>query len=104
MILRHAAVLLILAAGLTRADDPERGRLLYENYCYHCHLSEIHYRVGSRMDSLERLRHTVRIWQGEMGLGWSEDDVRDVSSFLNARYYGLPGAVPRRDHERPVTR
>jgi hypothetical protein len=93
MIPRRIAFLLLLAAAPVSADNPERGRLLYENFCYHCHMTEIHFRVNSKIDTWERLRETVRIWQGEMGLGWRAEDILDVSGFLNSRYYQLPGAA-----------
>jgi len=93
MIPRRAAYLLLLAAMPVLAENPERGRLLYENYCYHCHMTEIHFRVNSRIETWERLQETVRIWQEEMRLGWRDEDILDVSRFLDARFYHLPGAV-----------
>jgi len=90
MIPRFAALPLVLAATVAGAANPERGRLLYENYCYHCHMTEIHFRLNSRIDTWDRLRHSVRIWQGEMKLGWGEEDVTDVAGFLNERFYRLP--------------
>ena len=97
MIPRTLPLLLAIACVPVQAASPERGRLLYGNYCYHCHLTEIHFRVNSKIDSPEALRQTVRIWQGEMGLGWKEEDVRDVASYLNARYYQLPEAPAAAD-------
>lgn len=67
-----------------------RGRLLYENFCYHCHITEIHYRVNSRVDSLGMLVHMVALWQEEMQLGWRAEDVADVTSYLNWVYYRFP--------------
>lgn len=93
MITRHRTGLLLLAAALgstAQAADPVRGHLLYDTFCFHCHMSEIHYRAASEIDSWARLRRTVAIWQGEMNLLWSEEEVRDVASYLNQRYYHLP--------------
>jgi hypothetical protein len=33
----------------------------------------------------------VAVWQAEMNLGWKPEDVADVASYLNRRYYGLVG-------------
>ena len=93
MILRRIALLLILVAAPVFADNLERGRLLYENYCYHCHMTEIHFRVNSKIGTWERLQETVRTWQDEMRLGWRDEDILDVSHFLNAHYYHLPDAI-----------
>jgi hypothetical protein len=93
MITRAFACLPILA-GLASLSvwgaSPERGVLLYENFCHHCHMSEIHYRVNSRVDSWTELRRLVNMWQADMGLGWTDEDVRDVAAWLNRRFYRLP--------------
>jgi hypothetical protein len=81
-----------LTAAPARALDPARGYLLYQNFCYHCHISEIHHRVNSRSDSWEELMRLVQMWQAEMGLGWSEEDVQDVALWLDWRFYRLPDA------------
>ena len=94
MIPRHRAFLLLLSSAGALAASPERGRLLYENYCYHCHLTEIHFRVNSKIDSWQRLQNTVGNWQREMGLGWRREDVTDVTRYLNDRYYQLPANSP----------
>lgn len=83
----------VLLAPAARAENPVRGRMLYENWCHHCHLTEIHYRVGSKVDSWEKLLQMVGIWQGEMRLGWQAEDIADVASYLNGRYYRFPGVV-----------
>lgn len=90
MIPRYPALLLIAATVGAQAASPERGRLLYGNYCFHCHMTEIHFRVGSEIGSWDRLQRVIRVWQNELRLGWDDEDVRDVASYLNARYYRLP--------------
>lgn len=95
MITRQLIALLMVTitfapeAGAAGAD---RGRLLYDNFCYHCHISEIHYRAGSDADSWAKLLRIVEIWQAEMGLGWGADDIRDVARWLDHTYYRLPDA------------
>ena len=89
MISRPLALLLVLTAAGSQAADLGRGRLLYENFCGHCHMSEIHYRVGSRVRSSDDLRRTVDLWQREMGLGWSGEEIDDVAAWLDWAYYRL---------------
>lgn len=67
-----------------------RGRLLYENFCHHCHMTEIHYRVNSKVDSWAELLHMVATWQEEMRLRWQAEEVADVASYLNWVYYRFP--------------
>ena len=87
-ILFAAAVLLTgIPAG---AAQPDRGRLLYDIFCRHCHLTEIHMRLNSKVHSLDDLTRYVRLWSDELQLRWSEDDVADVASHLNRTYYEPP--------------
>lgn len=78
-----------LGAAPIHAANPERGYLLYQNFCYHCHISEIHYRLDSRTDSWHELIRVVGMWQQEMQLGWSEEEIQDVASWLDRRFYHL---------------
>jgi hypothetical protein len=91
---RIAAVVLVTALLVPdiQAASPLRGRLLYENFCHHCHMTEIHFRVNSKVDSWGKLLHLVAIWQQEMELGWRAQEVMDVASYLNRVYYRLPGS------------
>ena len=88
--LAAAALAFLLLAPNTRAANPLRGQLLYDSFCHHCHLSEIHYRVGSKVTSWGKLLKMVAIWQGEMQLGWQAEDIADVASYLDRRYYRFP--------------
>jgi hypothetical protein len=96
MITRALAYLSILIALASVpacwAANPQRGLLLYENFCHHCHISEIHYRVNSRVDSWGELVRVVDMWQADMKLGWSANDVQDVASWLDRAFYHLPDA------------
>lgn len=95
MITRRLASLLVpllLAIPPVEAGSVDRGRLLYDNFCYHCHISEIHYRAGSAIRAWTDLLRVVAMWQQEMGLGWTGEDVADVASWLNQVYYDLPDA------------
>jgi hypothetical protein len=41
---------------------------------------------------MDSLRFQVRRWQASIGLDWTEDEIADVVSYLNAAYYGFPDA------------
>jgi hypothetical protein len=90
MITRALALLLALtlpAASL--GADAVRGRLLYDNFCGHCHLTEIHHRARSEVHVMADLQRLVDVWQKEMGLGWGPAEIRDVSAWLDWAYYRL---------------
>ena len=70
--------------------DPEarpRGQLLYENHCMACHESVVHIRSKQGARSLEDLHARVVHWARYMKLPWSEEEVSDVTRFLESRYY-----------------
>ena len=93
--LTAAALAALLLAPAASAVSPMRGQLLYENFCYHCHISEIHYRVDSDLHSWGGLLHKVAVWQEEMRLGWRAEEVADVASYLNWIYYGFADGGPQ---------
>lgn len=70
--------------------DPEarpRGQLLYENHCMACHESVVHIRSKQSARSLDDLHARVVHWTRYMKLPWSEEEVGDVTRFLESRYY-----------------
>lgn len=73
----------------TRANDAQRGRLLYENHCTVCHTSVVHIREDRKSTSREEIRNWVKRWQKELGLQWTSGEINDVIEYLNDRYYQL---------------
>ncbi len=69
------------------AQGGSRGELLYTTHCVTCHTEQIHWRVKKQATDWNSLKAQVRRWQGNASLGWSDDDVREVSRYLNARFY-----------------
>jgi mono/diheme cytochrome c family protein len=69
-----------------------RGELLYSTHCAACHTSEIHWREKKLATDLDSLKFQVRRWQASIGLNWTEDEITDVVSYLNAAYYGFQDA------------
>ncbi|MBL8378872.1 MAG: cytochrome C [Burkholderiales bacterium] len=87
------AVMFASGAALAQKGPTEpRGQLLYGTYCNSCHSTQVHWRDKRLAKDWESLGAQVRRWQGNIGLGWSDDDIREVMIFLNQRYYKFPGA------------
>jgi mono/diheme cytochrome c family protein len=72
---------------------PARGQLLYDAHCIECHNAQIHWRTAGAAYDWDSLRAQVDHWQGAASLGWSEDDILEVTSYLNETIYKF--AVPR---------
>jgi hypothetical protein len=81
-------VLLPLVCGNAAfALDVERGRGLYENHCTGCHESTVHVRQRHHASNPGELYTWVQRWAMQLDLGWGQEELEDVSAFLDGRYY-----------------
>lgn len=64
-----------------------RGQLLYATHCDACHTTDIHWRDKRLVTNFAALVAEVRRWQANIGLGWEEADIGEVSRYLNATIY-----------------
>ncbi len=84
---------LIGAFSIARAASPRemtRGELLYSTHCIDCHATQVHWRQNSVVTDWQSLQSQVGRWQNAAGLGWSEEDIAEVTRYLNARHYDYP--------------
>jgi hypothetical protein len=70
-------------------QDNDRARLLYENHCQLCHEDWAHTRDQRRVRTIDGLRRQVSSWSMHAGLSWSEEDIDQVTRYLNERFYQL---------------
>ncbi len=82
-----AIALCTLLATPAAAGDALRGRALYEGGCTGCHAESVHGRAHRQAADFESVRRWVRRWSDNLGLKWNEDEVSDVATHLNERYY-----------------
>lgn len=79
-----------LALALSARAEPRaetRGALLYSTHCTVCHTAQTHWRDKKRATDWPSLKAEVRRWQAMAMLKWSEEDVLDVTRYLNDTYY-----------------
>jgi mono/diheme cytochrome c family protein len=82
--------LIILTCGLVIASSAisqSRGELLYTTHCITCHTTEMHWRDKRSATNWLALKAQVRRWQDAASLAWSDDDILDVSRYLNESIY-----------------
>ena len=72
-----------------------RGGLLYSTHCSACHNSTIHWREHELVTDWTSLKAQVKLWQGYTKLRWSEEDIIDVTSYLNTHYYNFINPEPK---------
>lgn len=90
--MRPVLVFLIGAAPLSaNAQDPERGRVLYETFCMTCHYERVHERPRERsaVKSLADLRAQVERWAPRTRMRFTGEDIADVVEHLNRSHYKL---------------
>jgi mono/diheme cytochrome c family protein len=89
-------------ANAQTAIDTSRGELLYSTHCIACHSAQMHWRDKKVATNWTSLNEEVRRWQRTSGLGWSEEDVTAVASYLNVQFYHFPApgiaSSPARDN------
>ena len=83
---------LVLAEAL---PNEARGGLLYSTHCSACHTSTIHWREQKLVTDWKSLKAQVNRWQRYTKLRWSEEDIVDVTSYLNTYYYNFISAEPK---------
>jgi hypothetical protein len=90
--LRAASACALLCLPLAvAAQEPERGRLLYETYCGDCHYPRVHQRARetSKVKNLSDLRDIVANRAALTKFRFSLDDREEVVQYLNRSYYRL---------------
>ncbi len=89
---RLAAVLVALVplhvlAAPPESPSPTRGELLYTTHCIACHTTQMHWRDQRLATDWAGLQAQVRRWQGVAKLGWTDEDILEVTRHLNDRIY-----------------
>ncbi len=90
---------LLSGSPVSRAQTPSRGELLYSTHCVACHTAQMHWRDKKLATDWATLEAQVRRWQTEAKLAWTEDDIADVTRYLNQVFYRFVEA--RRSSARP---
>ncbi len=96
MTMRPKAALLASCAGIgaltlaLSARAESRGELLYSTHCIECHTSQMHWRDKKLATNWDSLKAQVQRWQANATLGWNEQDVVEVTRYLNDTFYRFP--------------
>ncbi|MGZ5037371.1 MAG: hypothetical protein ACXWHB_11215 [Usitatibacter sp.] len=82
-----AALLILFAARNAAGADARRGAALYEPSCGGCHSESVHGRGKRVAKNFEEVRGWVVRWKENLHLRWSDEEIDDVSVYLNDTYY-----------------
>lgn len=90
-----ACLVFAAAPGVARAQEADRGRLLYANHCIECHTAQMHWRAQRLARDWDTLRAQVVRWQATANLQWDEADIEAVTRHLNDTIYHFPRSQAR---------
>jgi cytochrome c553 len=80
---------LILLAALSpvQAQEGDGAKELYSQHCVQCHASEVYTRPERKVTSLDGLQRQVRRCELALGLKWFDEDILDMTHYLNVKFY-----------------
>ncbi|MBK1642517.1 hypothetical protein CKO12_11630 [Chromatium okenii] len=87
MNLRLLALLLVLSKFANAADDVTTR---YQTSCTTCHGTDVYTSTKRRITSFDALERQVNRCTLALSLRWSNNEVHDVSAYLNQRFYHFP--------------
>jgi mono/diheme cytochrome c family protein len=79
----------LLSGRLANAADAQRGQTLYELRCGECHSESVHGRAQRAATKYPEIRYWVTRWSSHLGGFWREEEISDVTKYLNETYYGF---------------
>ena len=80
----------IVAGGLAmavQAGDVHQGKVLTDKHCQECHQSDVYTRSDRLVKTLPGLYKQVRRCEQALDLTWFDDDIDNVSTYLNHEFY-----------------
>lgn len=84
-LLTFCALLLPLASA--NASNVENGKKLYDANCHGCHDTKVHTRPNRIIHTYGDLVNRVKFCDAQVKAGFSDDQIKDVSDYLNTEFY-----------------
>ena len=69
------------------AADISHGKSLQQENCMSCHDDGVYTRNDRRITTLDGLSKQVKRCELTLGLQWFDDDINDVTAYLNESFY-----------------
>ncbi len=82
-----AAILILFGTRGVSGADAQRGAALYESRCGSCHSESVHGRQKRVAKDFAEVREQVSRWNVNLGLRWGDEEIDDVTVYLNNTYY-----------------
>lgn len=82
--------LALAASPVSYATDPDNGKALHDDNCMHCHNTSVFSRKNHMVKSLPALKKQVYRCQLSQDLQWFDEEIEDVTAYLNKEFYKFP--------------
>lgn len=79
--------LFITPLASVQAEDVTRGKELHQENCVKCHKVDIYERNERTVKTLKHLRSQVLFCAVSNDIEWFDEEIDDVTAYLNAFYY-----------------
>ena len=79
--------LLISSAALANGNAANGKVLFTESKCGTCHGNEIYTSKDRKVKNIKELEAAVRLNDSKLNTNWFDEDVKDVTAYLNQQYY-----------------
>jgi len=83
------AGLLISATSMAQGNSANGQKLYTQSKCNQCHGTEVFTRKDRKVNSLPALEAQVRRCDSNLNTNWFDDEIHDVTAYLNKQYYKL---------------
>ncbi len=70
-----------------KAADIENGKTLHNKNCVRCHQPALYLKEDRKVKNLKHLRSQVQFCEVSNDLSWFDEEVDDVTEYLNVNYY-----------------
>ena len=88
-LVRIVPLLSLLASQAVWSVDMHNGEMLHKENCLKCHQPEIYNRAESKISTFQALRNRVRLCEVSNDLTWFDEELDDVTHYINVNYYGF---------------
>ncbi len=78
---------LLLPLATIHAEDISIGKKLHQENCLECHKPELYERADRSVKTLQHLRSQVLFCSVNNDVEWFDEEIDDVTAYLNAFYY-----------------
>ena len=78
----------IISSSAFANGNAANGKTLFTgSKCGTCHGNEIYTAPGRKVKNLKSLEAAVRLNDSKLNTNWFDEDVKDVTAYLNQQYY-----------------